>query len=83
MSVIDKVIADVCSEVLRAEQKHPCWPDNDFEALAILTEEVGEAAQAMIEEKHYGAPHDDVRKEMIQCAAMAIRWLINDARRDA
>lgn len=39
-------------ELERAMALFPDWPENDFEALAILLEEVGETANALLETKH-------------------------------
>lgn len=48
--------------------KHPLFPKED--RLAILIEEVGEVGKAINE-------HDriELRKELIQVAAVAVRWL--------
>ncbi|WP_144461806.1 hypothetical protein [Siminovitchia fortis] len=42
--------------------------------LIILMEEVGEVAQAMQAERHWGKPSDkdDLQKELIQAAAVAV-----------
>jgi NTP pyrophosphatase (non-canonical NTP hydrolase) len=55
------------AEVMRARIK---FPGNRF-LLAALTEEVGELAQAMLQR----APKDEIEKEAIQVAAVAIRIL--------
>ncbi len=39
--------------------------------LAILTEEVGELAKAILEAAH-GSPVEDIRKEAVQVAAVAV-----------
>ena len=61
-------ITDVGDEMERQEltwgqQDHP-----DIFWLAILTEEVGEAAKAILE-------HGDVRRELVQVAAVALSWI--------
>lgn len=43
--------------------------------LAILTEEVGELAQAILHAKFGGKASDDVEKELIQTAAVAAQWV--------
>lgn len=53
------------------EQNH-----GDLYWLAILMEEVGEAAQAIIQEKAY----DEVEKEMVQIGAVVVAWLECHAR---
>lgn len=54
-------------EVFRARTK---FPGNRF-LLAALMEEVGELAQAMLQKK----PSEEIEKEAIQVACMAIRIL--------
>ena len=50
--------------------------------LAILTEEVGELAEAVLHE-HFGGPEGaNVRKELVQVAAVALQWLEHLERRD-
>ena len=55
----------VGAEVMRARAK---FPGNEH-LLAALTEEVGELAQAMLQ----GKPRDEIEKEAIQVACVAIR----------
>lgn len=70
---------EISAELRRAIDKFPTWPDDPFHALAILGEEFGELTKAVVEFTY--EPHKasvaDVRKEAIQTAAMAIRWLNN------
>jgi hypothetical protein len=55
----------------------------DYEWLAILSEEVGEVAQAALQTQ-YGGPHaGTVRKELVQVAAVALQWIANIDRRTA
>lgn len=72
----DVVMADVSREWVSAMQKFPQWPENNFEGLAILTEEVGELANAFLELKHRHkteVTESEVYSEAVQVAAMAIR----------
>lgn len=55
----------VGAEVLKARLKFP----GNRHLLAALTEEVGELAQAMLQ----GKPRDEIEKEAIQVACVAIR----------
>lgn len=57
----------ISAEVVRARTK---FPGRRF-LLAALTEEVGELAQAMLQ----GKPRDEVQKEAIQVACVAIRLI--------
>ena len=73
----EMAIEDAGDELERAMALFPDWPENDFEALAILLEEVGETANALLETKHAHKSKktlDDVYKEAIQSAAMALRF---------
>lgn len=70
-----KVISDVAKERGRqnekwGEQNHmdPVW-------LAILSEEVGEAAQALLHNKFGGDHAGTLRKELVQVAAVAVQWI--------
>lgn len=55
------------------------WPApdgfNDALALAILVEEVGEVAQAQLMAAIDGGDTDHLREELVQVAAVAVRWL--------
>jgi NTP pyrophosphatase (non-canonical NTP hydrolase) len=48
-------------------------PDTTW--LAILTEEVGEAAQAVLHDKFGGKAAGELRWELIQVAAVAVAWI--------
>lgn len=69
--------SEIMAEVKRAEAKWPEWPTNRYEALAILTEEIGELAQACLKEKHEGGNTKAIKTEAVQVAAMAIRFIRN------
>ena len=55
------------------------WPApdgfNDGLALAILVEEVGEVAQAQLMAAIDGGDTEHLREELVQVAAVAVRWL--------
>lgn len=75
-------IRDVLAEVERAEAKHPEWPGDPFVGIAIITEEVGEAAQAIIDAQYHNGDPEHIRDEIVQVACTAIRFLKNwDARK--
>ena len=51
---------------------------SDMDCLAILIEEVGEAATAILHKQKIGSvtdPEQDLRKELIQVAAVAVAWI--------
>lgn len=66
-----------CAELRAAELKHPCWPDDIVHAVAILVEESGEAMKEALDVTYKGKSTDDLKKELAQTGAMAIRALIN------
>jgi NTP pyrophosphatase (non-canonical NTP hydrolase) len=67
----------VSAELAAAKAKFPTWPADPFHALAILGEEFGELTKAVTEATYEPWKSDlaDVRREAIQTAAMAIRFL--------
>ncbi len=72
----EQAIEDVFAEITNAEENHPSWPDDAFVGLAIIGEELGEAQQAAIEAKYRNTDWEYVRKEVVQVACTAIRFLI-------
>jgi len=52
------------------EQNH-----NDYRWLAILTEEVGEAAQAILHDEFGGSHAGTAKTELVHVAAVAVQWL--------
>ena len=76
---IEQVLCLVAVEVERATVKFPTWPTDPIHALGVIAEEKGELDKAVLQqvyEPHKNQP-DDVRKEAIQCAAMALRFLMS------
>ena len=64
-------------ELMKAKIKHPVYPTDMFEQLAIMSEEAGEVAKAVLHYKYEGGSLEDVRDELLQIAAMCIRMLEN------
>lgn len=58
-------MGDLAEEICRAREKFP----KNAHMLAALVEEVGELAKALLE----GEPNEDIRKEALQVACVAIR----------
>jgi hypothetical protein len=73
----DEAITMIFEELRAAEKKHPCWPEDVIHAVGILTEEAGEAMKEAIDVTCTGKSTDDLKKELAQTGAMAIRALIN------
>lgn len=73
------IIDEVINEVGRATNKFPTWPTRALDAVAVLNEEVGELNKEVLQMTY--EPHktnrEEIRKEAIQAAAMAIRFLMS------
>ncbi len=67
----------VFAEVERAMRKFPTWPTDPLHAVAVLGEEFGELTKEALQLVY--EPHktsmEEVRKEAIQTAAMALRFV--------
>ena len=66
-----KQVHFVISELIRAKEKHPEFPENHAEALCIITEELGELAEAIND----GDSVEHLREEAAHVAVTAIRFL--------
>lgn len=72
-------------ELRRAKAKFPGWPDHPAAQAGIVVEEVGELMQACLQWKYERDPNEVVqgkqkeqmKKEAIQTAVTAIRFLEN------
>jgi len=73
----DKVIEMIFKELRRAEEKHPGWPSDIVHASAILAEEVGEVVKDALDVHYQGISSDNLKIEVAQVGAMAIRMLMN------
>lgn len=67
----------VFDELRRAEATFPGWPDNAFEGLAIVGEELGEAQKAALDATYGRGSWKSYHKELIHLAAMSLRILFN------
>jgi NTP pyrophosphatase (non-canonical NTP hydrolase) len=77
VSTVEQAIAEICEELTRAEAKHPSWPEDVIHGAAILAEEAGEVIQAAIDVHYYGRSLHELRRELVQVGAMAVRNLIH------
>jgi len=76
----DQVVQEILEELDRAVQKYPLWPTDAMHAIGPFNEEAGEFNQALLQkvyEPWKNNDYDQVKKEAIQAAAMAIRFLMS------
>jgi hypothetical protein len=74
---VPDVVGEVLAELSAAMAKFPTWPTDPLHASGVVAEEAGELFKAVLQqvyEPHKNKP-GDVRKEAIQTAAMAIRFI--------
>ena len=71
------LIEEIRLELVRAKNKHPDWPEDVIHCAAIVSEESGELIRAAIQFKYENGTQEEMRKEAIQTATMAIRFLLN------
>lgn len=64
-------------EMDRAKQKFPWWPEDLIHAAAIVAEEAGELMKATLQNRYENGSIEKMKKEAIQTATMAIRFLEN------
>jgi hypothetical protein len=78
------VLALVQAELALAREKFPRWPVDPLHAAAIIQEEAGELAAAILQVAYEPgkATRPDVWNEAIQVAATALRFLANFDRYD-
>ena len=63
------------AELTRAKKKHPDFPEDLFRQLAIMQEESGEVAKAVLDYHFANGSIEDVRIELAQTGAMCMRML--------
>lgn len=73
----NKIVLEILEELDRAETLHPDFPKDVIHQVAIMNEESGEAIRAAIQYEYEVGKIDNVRKELIQTAAMCIRAIDN------
>lgn len=71
------ISSEIATELERAKKLHPNYPTDIYHQLAIMQEEAGEVAKAVLDYKCNKASLNDVREELIQTAAMCVRMLEN------
>lgn len=85
MSNRNQIWQSIELELRSAKKKHPNWPDHIAAQAGIVCEEAGELMKAALEFKYERETNNEdlrvqiesMRKEAVQTAAMAIRFLEN------
>ena len=75
ISDIEEKYTLIDAELTKAKQKHPDYPDDMFRQVAIINEESGEATKAVLHYHYENGSIEDIKKELIQAAAMCMRML--------
>jgi len=70
-----KAFSDLVGERARQDETWGLQDYDDFVWTAILTEEVGEAAQAALHDRFGGDHAGTLREELIHVAAVAMQWV--------
>ena len=76
-SDIEEKYTLIDAELTKAKQKHSDYPDDMFRQVAIINEESGEATKAVLHYHYENGSIEDIKKELIQTAAMCMRMLEN------
>jgi hypothetical protein len=71
------IVGSVYDELTRAVAKFPTWPTDPLHAVAVLGEEFGELTKDVLQMTYEPGKTsaENVRKEAIQTAAMALRFV--------
>lgn len=68
-------LQEVMAERARQDAKWGEQNHTDEGWLPILVEELGEVSKAMLEHKYGDGSAEDIRKELVQTAAVSLAWL--------
>ena len=72
------ILNKINDEIKRAEALHPEWPSDLCEQVLVVSEEMGEAQKAVLQFVQGEVLTDEnIDEEMIQVAAMAVRFLMH------
>jgi NTP pyrophosphatase (non-canonical NTP hydrolase) len=66
---------EIQQELERAEKKHPDFPSDMFRQVAIINEEAGEVAKAVLDYHYENGYLEDIKQELRQTAAVCMRML--------
>lgn len=70
MSFSDEDFNDLKAEYLRQTEKHKRLPADALRCQAVLSEECGEVARAVLDTQ----PVEELKAELLQVACFALRW---------
>ncbi len=65
----------IFKELSKAEAKLPNFPDDIIHQVAVMAEESGEAVRSALQLVYEDGSVDDLKKELLQTAAMCVRTL--------
>ncbi|MCB8942523.1 MAG: hypothetical protein H6658_01985 [Ardenticatenaceae bacterium] len=69
------IFQEIANERAKQDGKWGEQNHDDYRWLAILTEEIGEVAQAALHDEFGGRAAGTLQDELIQVAAVAVSWL--------
>ena len=72
---MENVLNQIRAERERQNEKWGEQNHDDYRWLAILTEEVGELAQAILHDEFGGSHAGTAKTELVHVAAVAVQWL--------
>ena len=72
---MENVLNQIRAERERQNKKWGEQNHDDYRWLAILTEEVGELAQAILHDEFGGSHAGTAKTELVHVAAVAVQWL--------
>jgi len=75
--LLNDIARSINEEMGRAKEKFPRWPEDIIRGASIVAEEAGELVKASLQNFYEKGNFEDVKKEAIQTATMAIRFLEN------
>ncbi len=74
----EAAIREILTALAEARARHPQWQADVIHSAAVLAEEAGEVVKAALDLTYFNAPnHQQLKKELAQVGAMAVRMLVN------